>query len=138
MGQGWLLQSVAGIPPFAVYFLLGATLSVLFGYVYTRITAHDEINLIRQGNLAAALAFGGNMIGFSLPLARSIQQASSIPDLLVWALLAFGVQLLVYALARFLVPGLSLKIEEGSLAAGAFNATVAITGGMLNSAAMTL
>lgn len=137
-GGGWLLESIAGLPAFVLYFALGVVLVLLFGAVYTRITAHDEMSLIRQGNAAAALAFGGNLIGFSIPLSRAMAQAHSIPDMIIWALAAFVVQLAVYALARFLVPGLSLKIEEGNFAAGGFNAAVAITGGMLNSAAMTL
>lgn len=135
---GWFLSSIAGLPAFIAYFVLGSALMVLFGAVYWRLTAHDELGLIRQGNSAAAIAFGGSLIGFSIPLGRAVAQAASIPDMIIWALVAFAVQCAVYALARFLVPGLSLKIAEGQFAPAIFNASAAIVGGILNSAAMTM
>ena len=51
-----------------------------FAAIYLRLTAHDEIALIRSGNLSAAVALGGNLVGFSVPLEKAIAQASSIPD----------------------------------------------------------
>ncbi len=130
--------SLAGLPPFALYFALGAVLTVLFAAVYMKLTAHDEIALIRQGNLAAALALGGNLAGFSIPLDKAISQAGSVPDCIVWAVVALVVQLLVYLVARTLIPDLSRKIEENNVAAATFLAIAAISGGMLNAASMTL
>jgi putative membrane protein len=130
--------SLAGLGPFAAYFALGVVLTALFVAIYMRLTAHDEIALIRQGNLAAALALGGNLAGFAIPLDKAISQASSIPDCIVWAVVALIVQLLVYVVVRTLVPGLSTKIEENNVAVGTFLAITAISGGMLNAASMTL
>lgn len=130
--------SLAGLGPFVAYFALGVVLTALFAAIYMRLTAHDEIALIRQGNLAAALALGGNLAGFAIPLDKAISQASSIPDCIVWAVVALIVQLLVYLAVRTLVPGLSAKIEENNVAVGAFLAIVSISGGMLNAASMTL
>lgn len=130
--------SLAGLGPFVAYFALGVVLTALFAAIYMRLTAHDEIALIRQGNLAAALALGGNLAGFAIPLDKAISQASSIPDCIVWAVVALVVQLLVYLVVRTLVPGLSARIEENNVAVGAFLAIAAISGGMLNAASMTL
>lgn len=130
--------SLAGLGPFAAYFALGIVLTALFAAIYMRLTAHDEIALIRQGNLAAALALGGNLAGFAIPLDKAISQASSIPDCIVWAVVALIVQLLVYVAVRALVPGLSTRIEENNVAVGAFLAIAAVSGGMLNAASMTL
>ena len=56
--------SMAGLRAFLLYFCVGFALIAGFAAVYMRLTAHDEIALIRGGNLSAALAFGGNLIGF--------------------------------------------------------------------------
>jgi putative membrane protein len=136
-GSG-LLSSLLGIPWFLLYFAVSAALVALFIFVYTRITGHDEIALIRQGNWSAAIALGGSIIGFVIPLSKAIQQAVSIPDMLVWGIAAFVVQLVAYALVRILVPDISAKIESNTAAAGTILAAASIASGMLNAASMSL
>ncbi len=89
-----------GLPHFILYFVVASALLAIFVTVYIRLTAHDEVALIREGNLAAALALGGSMVGFVLPLSKSVAQATSIPDMLIWGLAAFIVQILAYLVAR--------------------------------------
>ncbi len=133
-----MLSSLSGIPAFALYFGLGALLTAAFAMVYTRLTAHDELALIKNGNLAAALAFGGNLAGFSIPLDKAISQAAGVFDCILWAGIALGVQAVVYFGVRMLIPDLSQKIEQNNTAAATFLAFAAVVGGMLNAAAMTL
>lgn len=136
MGFG---ASIAGIPAFLLYAICGAALLAVFGAIYVRLTRHNEVELIRQGNVAAAIGYGGNLIGFSIPLSRAIQQASSIPDLVIWALMALAVQFMIYHLTRvLLLKDLSDRIEKGELSAGITLAAASIAGGMINSASMTL
>ncbi len=106
--------------------------------VYVRLTAHDEIGLIREGNVAAALALGGSLIGFVLPLSKAMAQAVSIPDMLVWGFAAFVVQLLAYLVCRIIVPDLSAKIDAGNVAAGITVASVGLGAGLLNAASMSV
>ena len=134
----WLIPSIVGIPAFLVYVTAGAALLALFGTIYVRLTSHHEISLIRDGNLAAAIGFGGGLIGFSLPLSRAIQQASSVPDLLVWALVALAVQFLAYLVAQRLLPGVSDRISAGDQAAGTLLAAISIACGLINAASMTV
>ncbi len=131
-------QLLVGLPAFVTYVVAGGLLTLIFGVVYCRLTPHDEIGLIRAGNLAAAIALGGNLIGFSIPLDRVIQQASSLIDCILWAAIAAIVQWLVYLLARVFIKDLSQKIAESNVAVATMLASVAIVAGMLNSAAMTL
>lgn len=139
MQQGWLFASIAGIPAFVLYVIVGAALLAMFGAIYVQLTRHREVGLIREGNVAAAAAYGGNLIGFSIPLSRAIQQASSIPDLLIWAVMALIVQFLIYlAVQALLLSDLSGRIERGELAAGVTLGAASIAGGMINAASMTL
>ncbi|TCR62745.1 DUF350 domain-containing protein [Bosea sp. BK604] len=129
--------SMAGLPAFLLYFCVGTALIVGFAVIYLRLTAHDEIALIRSGNLSAAIAFGGNLAGFSIPLEKAIEQASSIPDLVLWALAAMLIQFAAYGVARYLSPELSKKIEEDRLPSAAMLAVIAVISGTLAAASMT-
>jgi len=130
--------SMAGLPAFLLYFVVGAALIAGFAIIYLRLTAHDEIALIRAGNLSAAIAFGGNLTGFSIPLEKAIAQASSIPDLVLWAIAAMLIQFAVYGLARLIIPELSRKIEEDRIPSAAMLAVIAVISGTLAAASMTV
>ena len=136
--MNWIAASGAGLPAFLLYFTVGAALIFVFATGYIRLTAHDEMALVRQGNAAAALALGGNIAGFSIPLDRVIAQASHLADLALWAVIAAFVQFLIYAVMRMLVPDLSAQLAANNIAAGILLASVSVVGGLLNAAAMTL
>lgn len=130
--------SMAGLPAFLLYFVVGAALIAAFAVIYLRMTAHDEIALIRGGNLSAAIALGGNLIGFTVPLEKAISQASSIPDCVLWAVAAMLVQFAAYGLARIIIPELSRKIAEDRLPSAAMLAVIAVISGTLAAASMTI
>jgi putative membrane protein len=123
---------------FLLYFIAGAGVMVAFTALYLRITTHDELSLIRSGNVAAGIALSGTMAGFSIPLTRSITQSASVLDMLVWALVALVVQIIVYLAVRWLMPDLSSRIERSEISAAAFLASVSVIAGLINAASMTL
>jgi putative membrane protein len=53
-----ILQSLAGLPAFLVYFCTALVAVVAYLFVYTRVTPHDEFKLIRENDPAAAIALG--------------------------------------------------------------------------------
>jgi putative membrane protein len=132
-----LAPSLSGLPNFFLYACVGLALSFVFAAIYVRITGHDEWALIRDGNASAALALGGSLIGFALPLSKAIAQASSIPDCILWGFLALIVQIVAYVITRMLIPDLSRKIESNTLAAAIMIVSISVMSGMLNAAAMT-
>jgi putative membrane protein len=133
----WLYPSLAGVPNFFLYSAIGVTLTFVFAVIYMRITGHDEVKLIREGNASAALALGGSLIGFAMPMSKAIAQASSVPDCVLWGVMALIVQLLAYALARALIPNLSQKIEMNTMATAIMLASISIVAGQINAASMT-
>jgi putative membrane protein len=133
----WLYPSLAGVPNFFLYSAIGVTLTFVFAVIYMRITGHDEVKLIREGNASAALALGGSLIGFAMPMSKAIAQASSVPDCVLWGVMALIVQLLAYALARALIPSLSQKIEMNTMATAIMLASISIVAGQINAASMT-
>lgn len=122
---------------FCSYFFIGAAMILLFLFIYTKITPHDEWQLIKNNNLAASLAFSGSILGYVIPLASAAVNAVSILDYLVWGAIALVVQLLVYGGVRLYMPKLSEKIIAHNIAAGLFMGTSALAGGIFNAACMT-
>ena len=53
-----VLQSLAGLPAFLVYFCTAIIAVIAYLFIYTRITPHNELELIRNNNAAAAIALG--------------------------------------------------------------------------------
>ncbi|MBE8717937.1 DUF350 domain-containing protein [Cellvibrio polysaccharolyticus] len=131
------VSSLAGLPAFLGYFAVAVVLLLAFTFLYTRVTPHDELALIRANNGSAAVAFGGALIGFSLPLSSAITNSLSLLDCAIWGAVALVVQVLTFLVLRVLLKQLPQRIEQGEMAAGTFAAAVAITVGMLNAACMT-
>jgi len=128
---------LTGVGPFFVYFALALVLEFLFVLAYTAITPYREIALIRAGNVAAATTLTGSLIGFSLPLAKSVAQSSNVVDMLLWSVLGFIAQLLAYAAVRVALPHLVKDVQEGKQASAVLLAGVAVAIGLVNAAAMT-
>jgi putative membrane protein len=122
---------------FVIYMIGAIILLVLFKFFYSRITPHNEIELIRQGNVAAAIAFSGAIIGFALPVSNIIAHSAGLLDFIVWAIIAAAVQLATFFVVSRVVKGLAERIEQGDVAAAIYIAAVAISVGLLNAACMT-
>jgi putative membrane protein len=132
-----LLDSLQGFPSFLAYLALALVLLVLFGFLYSAVTPHREFKLIQQNQPAAAIAFGGALVGFVLPLSSAISNSVSLLDCALWGFIALVVQLLVWFFLRLVLRDLPQRITQGELAAGIFAAFVAIAVGLLNAACMT-
>ena len=128
--------TVQGLLDFLVYFATAIGLVAAYLVVYTLATAHNEIALIRQNVMSAALALGLSLIGFALPLSSAVVRAQSVVDCLIWGGVALVVQIIVYWLVRLVVPSLSQKIAAGELAAALFLGAASLAAGILNAAAM--
>jgi putative membrane protein len=130
----WL---AAAFPNFVRYVVVGFGLVGLFLIVYAQITPWREFTLIRAGNSAAATALIGALLGFCLPLANTIAQASSLTDVVLWALVALVVQVIVHLVMRLTLPQLRSAIEADQPAAGIAAGGFAVCFGLINAACLT-
>lgn len=132
-----LRQSITGFPAFLVYLASTLALLAVFLFIYARVTPYREFQLIREGNIAAAISLSGAMIGFTIPLAKAVAQSGSLLDMLMWGGIALVVQLSAYVVARMLIPEITKDIPAGKIAQGTFLGMLSLTTGILNSACMT-
>ncbi len=132
------MTSLATLPGFLIYFIVGIALLSGAMAVYLRVTPHAELALIRAGNNGAAIGFAGAMIGFALPIASAFAHSVNILDAAVWAVVALVVQLLAFFVAaRLLGSGWRESMEKGESAGSILKAAVAIAVGMLNAACLS-
>lgn len=122
---------------FLAYFASGLAILVVATVLVALVTPHREFTLIRQGNVAAATAFAGTLVGIALPLHAAISHSVNLLDAVLWGAVAAVVQLVAYLLARAVSGGISRQITDNVAAGGIFSAGVSIAVGMINAAAMT-
>ncbi|MGL6161067.1 DUF350 domain-containing protein [Microbulbifer sp.] len=130
---------LTGIVHFSAYFGLSLVLLIAFKFLYTLVTPHDEWKLIKeQKNTAAAIGFGGAVLGFAIALGGAASNSVSLLDFATWALIALVAQLLAFAIIRFgFMPRIVARIEEGEISAGIMLAATTIAVGVLNAACMS-
>ena len=87
--------------------------------VYALVTPHREIQLIREGNAAAALSFGGVLVGIALPLAFALAASTSVIEIVLWGVTTIVVQLALFWLVDLVLRGLPQRIRQGEIAAAA-------------------
>ncbi len=113
---------------FITYFLEAAALLALFVWIYTWLTPYKDFELVAENNNAAAIALGGAVIGFTLPLAASIYYSRSLIEMAMWAAVTCLVQLAVFIAMRHRVRG----IQEGATAPAIVLAAFSIAFGLIN------
>ena len=129
--------SLSGFDEFLIY----AGLAVVFVYaymiLYLWITPYNELKLIKDGNVAAAVSLSGSVIGFTFPLAAAIRNSVHPWDMMLWGVIAAAVQLFVYVAIRYTLLNVVRRIPDGQVATGIVLGAISVSAGMLNAACMT-
>ena len=129
--------SLSGFDEFLVYAGLAIAFISMYMIAYMKITPYNELKLIKDGNVAAAISLSGSVLGFTFPLAASIFQAVHPWDMMLWALIAGIVQLLVYVAVRYSLLNITRRIPDGQIATGIVLGAISMSAGILNAACMT-
>lgn len=102
-----------------------------FGAIYLLATPYRELQLIRNGNIAAAISLGGAIVGFALTVHATIIHSHDLVDLAKWGVVALASQLLAYTLAAFLLRDLRRGIEDNRIGYGIMVAAIAVAVGLV-------
>ena len=112
----------------------------LFLFLYAKVTPYDDYEMIFvQNNSAAALGFGGAIIGLCIPLYSALTHSISYVDFVMWGVVAMAIQL-IFALFMTRLGGkfcIEKHISNGSISVGIFMAMVSIAIGLLNAGSMS-
>jgi putative membrane protein len=117
---------VAGFPDFIIQLGVALGLFVASLIIYTVMTPHKELALIRAGNPSASLAYGGVIVGLAIPLGSCLAHSFGLFDLLIWGVVTLLIQLLAFRFADIFLRGLPRRIAEGDVAAAIFLMSIKI------------
>lgn len=125
-----------GIP--VTLFHAGVTLVILIigAAVYALLTPHREIQLIREGNTAAAMSLGGVLVGLAIPLAASLSASNSALEMAIWGVMIIAVQLLVFRVIDLVLHGLPQRIQDGEISAATLLVGAKLASALIIAAAM--
>lgn len=127
-----------GATAFVIAFALAGVFTVAFKLIYQWVTPYHERTLIRDGNPAAAIALGGALLGYVLPLASALSHTVSLMEFAAWATLAAVIQIVVFVIvSKLAFKNLAERIEKGEIASSIYLASISICVGLLNAACMT-
>ncbi len=134
-----LLNSLAGLQNFALYFAISIALFFVFKIVYAFVTPHDEWKLVKEDkSTAAAIGFGGAMIGFAIALSGAVTNSEFLFDYVIWGVIAIIAQLVAFALLRFtFMPKIAERIQNNEVSAGVMLGAMSVAVGLLNAACMS-
>jgi putative membrane protein len=125
---------------FLGFFFTAVLLVIIFLYLYAIVTPYDDYKLIfEENNLAAALGFGGAIIGVSIPLYSALVHSVSYVDFAIWGFIAILIQL-VFAFIVTRLGGkysFKTKISDGIISVGILMAFLSISIGLLNAGSMS-
>lgn len=134
-----IIDSIAGLGNFALYFAISIAFIFVFKVLYALVTPHDEWELVKEKrSVAAAVGFGGALIGYAIALGSAVSNSQSLVDFVVWGAVAIIAQVLAFAILRFtFMPKIAERINNDEVSAGVMLAAVSIAVGLINAACMT-
>ena len=115
-----------------------ATLIMLFigAFIYAILTPYKEIQQIRDGNSAAAVSYGGVIIGLAIPLAASMAASTSIREIFLWGAATVLLQLFVFRLVDFMLAGLPNRVNDGEVSAAVLLVAAKLSAALILAAAV--
>ena len=125
-----------GLPIFMLHGGTAILMLIVGASIYSKITPWNELDLIMEGNTAAAVSFSGAILGIAIPLAAALSSSISIWEIVVWGSVAIILQITVFLILDLVLPNLSEQIKANKIAAGIFIASNKIALALMNAAAV--
>jgi putative membrane protein len=110
----------------AVSFIVIVVLQLLGMFIFSLMTPFDDMEQLKKGNAAVALAFGGKFLATAIILGTSAYSNSSIWHVALWFAVGYVMLILTYWIFEWVSPKLKLseQLLKGNVAIGALLAFV--------------
>ena len=133
-----VIQSfLVGFPVLILHSSVTLAMLAMGVFLYVKITPHDEIDLLRAGNSAAAVSLAGAIIGLAIPLAFSMASSVTIWEILIWGPVTLFLQLIAFRLTDLMLKDLPKRITNGEMGAALFLISIKLAVAAINAAAVT-
>lgn len=126
------LNSLAnGFPTLIIYLLTVTVIYVVGVTIYVKLTPHKELELIQDGNMAAAILFSALIIGLALPLAACMINRFSLIDTAIWGTVSLFLQLFLFRVTDAMFRGMPSRIENDEVPPALVLASFKIAGSIV-------
>lgn len=126
------LNSLAAGLPWLIFYLIIVTVIYLLGIViYTKLTPHKELELIQNGNMAAAISFSALVIGLALPLAACLVNKFGLIDVAIWGIVSLFLQLFLFRVTDAIFRGMPERIIANEVPAATVLAAFKLSGSIM-------
>jgi putative membrane protein len=128
---------LAGLPVLLLHFMLTVLMLALGAVLYVIMTPYHEIDLIKAGNVAASISFGGVLIGMAIPLAVAMASSVNAYDILIFGAVTIALQLLAYRITDLVLNDLPKRIIAGEISAAILLIAVKLSISVINAAGVS-
>ena len=135
--DGAIQSFLSGIPFLLTHFGVTIVMLVVGAFIYIKITSHDEMALIRDGNNAAAVSLSGAILGLAIPLAFCMANSVNVYDIVIWGLVTLVIQLVTFWIIDLWLRDLSKRIEDGQVGTAILLVSVKLAVASINAAAIS-
>lgn len=126
------LDSLANGFPYLIFYLLVVTTIYLMGlFIYVKLTPHKELELVQNGNMAAAVSFSALVISLALPLAACLVNKFGLFDVTIWGTISLFLQLFLFRLTDAIFKGMPQRIIDNEVPAATVLAAFKIAGSII-------
>lgn len=142
MGEGLAISTawesiLVGLPILVVH--LAVTIALLFAGIafYIFFAPYHELELVRKGNVAAAILLSGQSLALAIPLAAMMAYSVNVPDIVLWGVATIFLQFIAIVAVRLSIHHMTALIRRGDIAAALVLASAQVAVGILNAAALS-
>jgi putative membrane protein len=134
-----VLQSLmTGIPVFLIHTVVAMAVLFVAIRLYVQITPHKEIQMIKDGNVAAAISLSGATIGLAIPMGFCLAGSVNVMDIIIWGGVILVLQLFAYFLVDRMLGNISESIKNQQLAPVIYMVAIKFSVAILNAAAIAV
>ena len=128
---------LAGFPVLLLHSSVTLAMLATAVALYIKITPYDDLGLIRDGNVAAAVSLAGAILGLGIPLAFSMASSISVWEILIWGPVTLVLQLVAFRFTDLIMRDLPQRIVDGELGPAVLLVSIKLTVAAINAAAVT-
>ncbi|MBE3587615.1 MAG: DUF350 domain-containing protein [Thermoanaerobacteraceae bacterium] len=114
-------------------------LVLLMVFLFCRLTKYNDWEEIQRGNVAAALALGGKVLGLANVMRSAIMSNMGAVEIVAWGMVGMVLLLLVYLAFEWLTPRLKVneEIAGGNVAVGALSMVFSLAASLIIGASIS-
>ena len=121
--------TLEALATFLLYNFSSLILLADFDKIYQWLTPYHEYEQIKAGKLAPAIALGGALVGFTLPMLSVSYHGVNYIDFLLWAAIVGVLQIILFKALYWIIP---MQIEEDNRAIAFIYAILAFCVGLIS------